>query len=206
MNRHLSPAEVQQAETLFPPLTDSLRELVDLAIRSEADEADVRRAHALIGEAARLLGSRVAPHPGIRTAGDGGALTWGNVLIGNRNAIAPPLRVHRDDTGKVWADLVLGAAYEGPPGLVHGGVCALVLDHILGATAHRPGEPAFTGTLTLRYVAPTPLGALRAEAWVDRDDRGKTFAEGRLIDAAGTVTVQAEGIFIRPKANSGTRR
>ncbi len=101
---------------------------------------------------------------------------------------------------------MLGAAYEGPPGLVHGGVCALVLDHILGATAHRPGEPAFTGTLTLRYVAPTPLGALRAEAWVDRDDRGKTFAEGRLIDAAGTVTVQAEGIFIRPKANSGTRR
>lgn len=206
MNRHLTPEEVAQAETLFPPLTQSLRELVDLAIRSEADEYDVRKAHALIDEAARLLGSRIAPQPGIRTAGDGGALTWGNVLIGNRNAIAPPLQVHHDDTGKVWADLVLGAAYEGPPGLVHGGVCALVLDHVLGATAHRPEEPAFTGTLTLRYVAPTPLGALRAEAWVDRDDRGKTFAAGRLIDAAGTVTVQAEGIFIRPKANSRTGR
>ena len=199
MNRHLSPDEVQHTETLFHPLTQSLRELVDLTIRSEAGEAEVRRAHALIDEAAELLGSRLHPQPCIRITGDGQPLTWGNVLIGTRNAIAPPLQVQYDDTGSVATDLVLGAAYEGPPGQVHGGVCALVLDHILGATAHRPGEPAFTGTLTLRYVAPTPLGALRAEAWVDRHDRGKTFAVGHLIDAAGTVTVQAEGIFIRPK-------
>jgi acyl-coenzyme A thioesterase PaaI-like protein len=203
MSRQVTAAEVQLAETVFGPLTQSLRELIDVAIRSEAAEADARRAHALIREAKELLGSRLDPGPfGVRATGDGRSLPWGNVAMGLRNAIAPPLIIQRDDTDRVATDLVLGAAYEGPPRQVHGGMCALVLDHLLGATAHRPGEPAFTGTLTLRYVAPTPLGRLRAEAWIDREDRGKTFAAGHILDAQGVVTVQAEGVFIRPKTTS----
>lgn len=203
MRRHVTAAEMQLAETVFGPLTQSLRELIDVAIRSEAAEADARRAHALIREANELLGSRLDPSPfGVRATGEGRSLPWGNVAMGLRNAIAPPLIIQRDDTDRVATDVVLGAAYEGPPGQVHGGMCALVLDHLLGATAHRPGEPAFTGTLTLRYVAPTPLGRLRAEAWIDREDRGKTFAAGHILDAQGVVTVQAAGVFIRPKANA----
>lgn len=203
MSRHITPAEEELGKTVFGPLTQSLRGLIDVTIRSEASAADARRAHALIEEAAALLGARLDPEPfGVRATGDGRYLSWGNVAMGMRNAIAPPLAIQHDDTGGVATDLVLGAAYEGPPGQVHGGVCALVLDHVLGATAHRPGEPAFTGTLTLRYIAPTPLGRLRAEAWVDREIGGKTFAAGHLLDAQGVVTVQAEGVFIRPKGNS----
>ena len=68
-----------------------------------------------------------------------------------------------------------------------------------GATAHLPGKPAYTGTLTLRYVRGTPLGKpLHAQAHVDRRDRTKTFADGHIADADG-VTVQAEGVFIHPK-------
>lgn len=203
LNRPITPEDAQRLTTLFEPLTGSLRELIDVTIRSCADEADVRKAHALIDEARALLGSQLTPEPfGVRTTTDGRILTWGNVAIGVRNAIAPPLQVQRDDGGRATADLVLGAAYEGPPGHVHGGVCSLILDHLLGATAHRPNAPAFTGTLTLRYVAPTPLGRLRAEAWMERDEAGKTFAAGHLLDAQGVVTVQAEGVFIRPKAKS----
>lgn len=199
MSRELSPEEVQLGETVFAPIAQSLRRLIDVAIRSEAAESDARRAHALIEEAAGLLGARMNSEPyGIRTTSDGRPLPWGNVAMGIRNAIAPPLLIQRDEDGRVATDLSLGAPYEGPPGQVHGGVCALILDHLLSATAHRPGAPAFTGTLTLRYVAPTPLGRLRAEAWVDREDRGKTFATGHLLDVRGAVTVTAEGIFIRP--------
>lgn len=203
MSRHLSPEEEHLGETVFAPLTQSLRELIDIAIRSGAGEADARRAHSLIEEAAELLGTRMSPEPfGVRTTSDGRYLLWGNVAMGMRNAIAPPLDIERDAAGGAATNLVLGAAYEGPPGQVHGGVCALVLDHLLGATAHRDGEPAFTGTLTLRYVAPTPLGQLRAEAWIAREDRGKTFAAGHILDARGGVTVQAEGVFIRPGAKT----
>ena len=101
---------------------------------------------------------------------------------------------------EVHAEFILGAAYEGPPGHVHGGVCALILDHVLGATAHQPGKPAYTGTLTLRYVRGTPLGQqLRSSARVDRTEGAKTFAVGHIAGPDG-VTVEAEGVFIHPKA------
>jgi acyl-coenzyme A thioesterase PaaI-like protein len=77
------------------------------------------------------------------------------------------------------------------------GVCALILDHVLGATAHQPGRPAYTGTLTLRYLRGTPLGPVRAEAHVDRIEGAKTFAKGHIADSRG-ITVTAEGVFIIP--------
>jgi hypothetical protein len=83
----------------------------------------------------------------------------------------------------MWTEFEVGAAYEGPAGHVHGGVCALVLDHVLGATAHQPGRPAVTGTLTIRYLRGTPLGPLRAEAHVSRSQGVKTFAVGQIYDA-----------------------
>jgi acyl-coenzyme A thioesterase PaaI-like protein len=101
----------------------------------------------------------------------------------------------------VWSEFVLGAAYEGPPGDVHGGVCSLIPDHVLGATAHQPGRPAYTGTLTLRYRRRTPLGRpLRAQAHTGTEGV-KTFAVGHLADEDG-VTVQARGVFIHPRQNS----
>lgn len=200
LNEPIPPEDARHSATVYESLTQSLRELIDVTIRSDAAEADVGRAHALIEEAAGLLGARQGFNTGsLPSTGDGRYRPWGNVATGLRNALAPPLRLQRDDTGRMATDLVLGAAYEGPPGQVHGGMCALVLDHLLGATAHRPGQPAFTGTLTLRYVAPTPLGKLRAESWVEREDSRKTFTEGHLVDPQGRVTVHAAGIFIRPK-------
>jgi hypothetical protein len=55
-----------------------------------------------------------------------------------------------------------------------------------------------TGTLTLRYRQPTPLGDLRTEAWIDRTEGHKTWAKGHVIGPDG-VTVEAEGVFILPK-------
>jgi acyl-coenzyme A thioesterase PaaI-like protein len=127
-------------------------------------------------------------------------MPWGNVVIGLRNPVAPPLSVNYGADGLVWSEFALGAPYEGPPGYVHGGVCAMVLDHVLGATAHKPGKPAYTGTLHIRFLRATPLGPLRAEARVDRVEGVKTFAEGHLADAQG-ITVQAEGVFFHPREN-----
>ena len=129
-------------------------------------------------------------------------MAWGNVVIGLRNPVAPPLSINHGADGWVWSEFILGAAYEGPPGHVHGGVCAMVLDHVLGATAHKPGKPAYTGTLRIRFLRGTPLGPLRAEARVDRVEGVKTFAVGHLADAQG-VTVEAEGVFIHPRGPAG---
>jgi acyl-coenzyme A thioesterase PaaI-like protein len=185
---------------VYEPLANSVRNLIDIAIRTEADAQTVASAIAKIDEVAgELSTSMTAGSFGVRTADDGQGVAWGNVLIGVRNPVAPPLVIHHNTDGSVWTEFELGAAFEGPAGHVHGGVCALVLDHVLGATAHQPGRPAVTGTLTVRYLHGTSLGALRAEARVDRSEGVKTFAVGRIIDAVGQATVEAEGVFIFPK-------
>lgn len=191
--------ELDPLDGLYEVLAVAVRSLVEVTIRTEADAAAVTTATRLVDDARVHLSAALMPGSfGVRTADDGRVGALGNVVIGTRNPAAPPLVVHHDTDGRVWTEFVLGAQYEGPPGHVHGGICALVLDHVLGATAHQPGRPALTGTLTLRYVRGTRLGPLRAEAWVDRVEGFKTFAVGEISDDEG-VTVTAEGVFIHPK-------
>ena len=183
----------------YEALAGSVRRLIDVTIRTEVDAAVVGAAKAHVDRAVAQLSAALMPGSfGVRESADGQPLVSGNVAIGVRNPIAPPLVIHHDADGLVWTEVVLGAAYEGPPGHVHGGVCALILDHVLGATAHQPGRPAYTGTLSLRYVRGTPLGRVRASAHVDRIDGAKTLAVGHIADDEG-VTVTAEGVFITPK-------
>lgn len=92
-----------------------------------------------------------------------------------------------------------GAAYEGPPGFVHGGMVALAFDEVLGIVNIATGNPGMTGTLTVRYRHPTPLYAeVLFEAWVER-------VEGRRIISRGTLhhgdvlCAEAEGLFIEPR-------
>ncbi|WP_201359398.1 PaaI family thioesterase [Mycobacterium paraintracellulare] len=189
-----------ELESVYAPLAESLRRLIDISIRTEAGAAAVAAATSKIDSAAAELSAALKPGPfGVHRNPDGQTIAWGNAVVGLRNPIAPPLVIHHEPDGLVWSEFVLGAAYEGPPDTVHGGVCALVLDHVLGATAHQPDKPAFTGTLTLRYRRPTALGRpLRAQAHVERVEGVKTFAVGHLADEHG-VTVEAEGIFIHPR-------
>jgi uncharacterized protein (TIGR00369 family) len=171
---------------VYEPLATAVRELIDVTIRTEADAATVLKARQLIDAAVEQLSADLMPESfGRRTTSDGQGSAWGNVAIGIRNPVAPPLVVHQEADGGVWTEFVLGAAYEGPAGHVHGGVCALVLDHVLGATTHLPGRPAVTGTLTLRYVRGTRLGPLRAQARVVRVEGVKTFAAGEISDEHG---------------------
>ncbi|MEE6135972.1 PaaI family thioesterase [Mycobacterium sp. 050128] len=193
--------DYRRLESIYGPLAESVRRLIDLSIRTEADPATVAAAKAKIDSAADELSASVRPGTfGVHTMPDGDTVAWGNAVVGLRNAVAPPLVLHHEADGLVWSEFNLGAAYEGPPEHVHGGVSALILDHVLGATAHQPGRPAYTGTLTSRYRRRTALGRpLRAEAHIDRIEGVKTFSVGHIADADG-VTVEAEGVFITPKA------
>jgi Thioesterase superfamily len=196
-----SDGEPAKLESASRQLTDSVRRLIDATIRTRVDAATLAAARAKIDRATEELSAALMPGSfGVRQTGEGQPMAWGNVMIGLRNPVAPPLSINHGADGLVWSDFTLGAPYEGPPGHVHGGVCAMVLDHVLGATAHKPGRPAYTGTLRIRFLRGTPLGLLRAEAHVDRVDGVKTFAVGHLADAQG-ITVQAEGVFFHPREN-----
>jgi hypothetical protein len=196
----MSADEHDRLAALYGPLTDDVRELIRLTLRTDADPDSVDAARTAIRAANDVLRSRQRDESQlVRHAVAGRPVVWGNAVIGLRNAIAPPLTIHHDDDGtRCWSEFTLNSAYEGPPGLVHGGVCALVLDHVLGEAASAGlTKPLFTGTLTVRFVRGTPLGRLRADAAVERTEGVKSFVSGHLSDGEG-ITVEAEGIFIKP--------
>jgi len=196
----MSADEHDRLAALWGPLTDDVRELIRLALRTDADPDSIDAARTAIRTANDVLRSRQPDESQVvRYSVEGRPVVWSNAVIGLRNAIAPPLTVHHDDdANRCWSEFTLNSAYEGPPGLVHGGVCALVLDHVLGEAASGGlTKPLFTGTLTVRFVRGTPLGRLRADAAVERTEGVKSFVSGHLSDGEG-ITVEAEGIFIKP--------
>jgi acyl-coenzyme A thioesterase PaaI-like protein len=195
---NLSADDVARLRAMYEPLTESVRALIDATIRTEVGPEAVAAAKSEIDAATARLRRKQLDGPfGVRFATDGDQMAWGNVVIGLRNPVAPPIVVQQNDSG-MFADFHLGAAFEGPPGHVHGGVAALVLDHILGAAASSPKRPRLTGTITLRYLRLTRLGQLHAEAGITRTDGVKTFTAGHLADDEG-ITVEAEGVFIQPR-------
>ncbi|OBB15164.1 thioesterase [Mycobacteriaceae bacterium 1482268.1] len=195
----LTSEDVEGLRATYEPLADSVRELIDATIRTEVSAAEVAAAKAEIDAVtARLRARQIQGAFGVRYTTGGERMAWGNPAVGIRNPIAPPLVIKRGNDGGAFTDFVMGAAYEGPPGHVHGGVSALVLDHLLGEVASDGITPRFTGTITMRYLRTTRLGRLHAEARIDRTEGVKTFVVGHLADDEG-VTVEAEGVFITPR-------
>lgn len=195
----LSSEEVDRMRAVHQPLADSVRDLVDATIRTEVDADEIAAVKAEVDAlTARLREKQIDGAFGVRYTTGGDRMAWGNPVVGIRNPFAPPLVIERDAAGGAYTDFVMGAPYEGPPGHLHGGISALVLDHVLGEAASDGITPRFTGTITMRYLRTTRLGRLHAQARIDRRNGVKTYVVGHLADEEG-VTVEAEGVFITPK-------
>jgi acyl-coenzyme A thioesterase PaaI-like protein len=197
----LTDEEVDAENAVFGALADAVRRLNEATLRTTVDHDtvdDVRRqVEELTG---RLEKSMIPGNFGVAITKSGRVRGYGNAVVGLRNPHAVPLQIVQDrEAGRASAEFELNALHEGPPGQVHGGVVALVLDQVFGEAAAAGGTPGMTGTLTLRYQLNTPLGPCSAAAWVDRRDGIKTIVKGEMRRADGTVTVTGEGIFILPR-------
>jgi acyl-coenzyme A thioesterase PaaI-like protein len=127
--------------------------------------------------------------------GDPHASCESSPLIGRANPLAPPMTLVERD-GVVHATVMLGAAYEGPPGCVHGGFVAALFDELLGATQSMSGAPGMTGRLVVNYRAPTPLHTeLRLEGRIRGIDGRKIVTDGQLF-VGDSLRAEAEGLFI----------
>lgn len=150
----ITDEEYQRQRALYEPLTEAVRRLIYASLNTGVDPDTVAEARERIEAVTAMLEAEQRTQVPLLHEDTGRPLVMTNPAVGLRNAIAPPMEVQHDD-GRCWAEFTLGPAYEGPPGLVHGGVCALVLDHLLG------------------------------EAYIDRVEGAKTFARGFIADADG---------------------
>jgi acyl-coenzyme A thioesterase PaaI-like protein len=125
-------------------------------------------------------------------------------LVGEVSPLAPPVTWEYVD-GRIRAQGVYHAAYEGPPGYVHGGWVALTFDEILGMANIASGHPGMTGTLKIRYLQPTPLHrTVDLEGWTERVEGRRIVAKGTMT-VDGEVTAEAEGLFVTIDADLAAR-
>ncbi len=194
----LTSEELGTLRNRYEPLTQSIRELIGAAVRTEVDDDLAQSVKLGVDAAVAKLRTRQSPGTlPVCVTPEGEIVNWGNAGDGTRNPLAPPLVIRTESPTRAHVDVDLGAAYEGAPDHLHGGYGALVLDHLLGFVASQgsPETVAATGTITLRYVRPTRLGRLHALAEIERTEGRKIFLTGQLADADGT-TVTAEAVYI----------
>lgn len=183
-------------------LAESTRALVEAATLVPADsDADRLTAVAeaidaatatLVGTGATVAGAR---H---RYAKTYGSYLPHSLLVGQVHPLSPAATYSFAD-GVLDVRARFGAAYEGPPGYVHGGIVALAFDELFGMCNVCNGQGGLTGRLTVRYRTPTPLGQeLRLTAWQDHHEGRRMHVRG-TIHAGDTLTAEAEGLFVTPR-------
>ena len=125
----------------------------------------------------------------------------------NAPTLLPPaldVRYDVDDLGHptVTAVVCLDEDYQGPPGAVHGGYLAAMFDNLLGVLPYRlTGQRgAFTGRLTVRYRALTPLNSELVLTGQLTGVRSRRVTAAGQCHAGDVLTAEAEALFVRPAA------
>ena len=182
-------------------LAEGVRALIDDVLMLDvenASEESLAAAEAALDAARKALGQL----PDVRGIGlydsaDDASLFERSPLSGRSNALAVPL-VLEFDGDLTRGHATYGVIYQGPPGLVHGGFVISAFDDLLGVAQAASGIAGYTGTLSVRLHAGTPLNRrVDYEAGVSEVKGRKITAWGKsCVD--GVLCAEATGIFIEP--------
>ena len=181
-------------------LGTALRDLVDAAVRTEVSIEELEAIAKEAGELAARLRAQTRGLHDIATVDDPEiGERWYSPVYGPGNPISPPMVATQTPDGRASGRVTLGKPHEGPPGLVHGGVVATLLDHVLARAVRAAGRGGLTATLTVTYRRPVQLGVpLVATAEIGEVDGRRTTATARLVaeDDPATTLAEAEGLFV----------
>jgi uncharacterized protein (TIGR00369 family) len=193
-------AERDRRRTAVGELGDALRDLVDAAVRTEVSLDDLEAATAGARQLAAALRAQTRGLHDIASVDDPGTgERWYSPVYGPGNPVAPPMVASSTPDGRATGRVTLGKPHEGPPGLVHGGVVATLLDHVLARAVRAAGRGGLTATLTVNYRRPVQLGVpLLATAEIGTTDGRRTTATARIVaeDDPGSTLAEAEGLFV----------
>jgi len=105
---------------------------------------------------------------------------------------------HNGQTGAFMGKVWFGPGAEGPPGMVHGGAMAAVLDEGMGVAAWLSGHKGVAAKLTVNFRKMLPLGTVTTiEAWVKHTEGRKIVMEGHLIGPEKQVYSESEGLYVQ---------
>ena len=95
------------------------------------------------------------------------------------------------------ATVSLTRLHEGPPGYLHGGIIATLLDEAMSKLNRPLDVLAMTRNLEVEYLRPCPIETpLALVAQHDRRDGRKLFHSATITHPDGTVLARARGFFL----------
>jgi acyl-coenzyme A thioesterase PaaI-like protein len=171
-----------------------IRSVTGLALSLEAPHAALERLLAALrgaeADLARLVPTGSAPRVGTNVATDGRAYIDHSRDIGAYNPCFPEYSI-RVDGDRASGTVTFPIAYEGPPGIVHGGFLAVFFDSVIQHHNCDVGVAGKTTSLTVNYKRPTPL---LTELQFDLEralDERRITSTARLL-AEGVVLCEAQ--------------
>jgi uncharacterized protein (TIGR00369 family) len=124
---------------------------------------------------------------------------------GPANPIGLHLEFFAAEDQSVVSMPVVANIFEGPPGIVHGGVIATLLDEAMSKAVRVRGLTAVTRQMEVEYLRPVlPASPVRIEGRLIRSEGRKHWTEARLFDAKSHTLATAKGLFIEVRASHMT--
>jgi len=120
-------------------------------------------------------------------------------LCGDKNPGSLGLRFYPEGEQGVQAQFQAFPELQGYESLVHGGILSALLDAAMTHCLFRHQLRALTAELTVRFLAPVPMGALlRVRAWPLRLKPPLFCLQAELsLENGETILARAEGKFMR---------
>jgi acyl-coenzyme A thioesterase PaaI-like protein len=201
---HIRTGEMSEYDKARVNFAEEVRAVMSELLSTSASIGDLRAAHQYIANAVTLL--RQSEHedkfegPSEAALVAVGSFLDRSPLIGAINPLAAPMRMSSepDDTGEMIAvgRVIFGAAYEGPPGCVHGGFIAAAFDEVLGVAQSLSGNPGMTVNLSINYRSPTPLNQLLVFRGRIKHVDGRKISTTGTLHHGDTLCAEASGLFI----------
>jgi uncharacterized protein (TIGR00369 family) len=93
--------------------------------------------------------------------------------------------------------------FEGPPGYLHGGIIATLIDETMSKAVRARGFTAMTRHMEVDYLRPVPSGAsIRMEGRVTHNEGRKHWTEARILNAERVELARGKGLFIEVRGHS----
>jgi len=117
---------------------------------------------------------------------------------GQDNPEGMRLRFRLDEDRKRFvAKLRIPRRFQGPPGHVHGGIIATILDEAMGKVNKLRSVIALTRNMEVEYLKPVPLGKpLIVEGWEMRVRGRRHTNAAEIRNEKGDVLARSKGLFI----------
>lgn len=104
------------------------------------------------------------------------------------------------DDGAVVSLATISDSFEGPPGYLHGGIIATLIDEAMSKAVRARGLVAMTRKLEIEYLRPVPSGApIRMEGRILSSEGRKHWVQARILNAVGSELALGKGLFIEVK-------